>query len=164
MERSMSIETLLDQMEGAHHQHYSDGDAQLRPFIMLINDQDQLHTYTEVPMGEDRSATVLAILDAVVATRSPGYIFSSEAWLSVVDKKDFPTMPRPRDDPQKQEVLIMEGNTFTETSMRVYDIVRDDAGKVTELRRKTDTGKNIHSRYDIFPRPKHDLEDFLNKA
>ncbi len=69
-----------------------------------------------------------------------------------LDSDDF---VMPRNDPARQEVLIMEVNSFAATAMRIYDIIRDAEGEVTDLRRRDMNGLRMHSRFDIFPRPKH---------
>jgi hypothetical protein len=156
----MAMKDVLDRMEQVHRERYASDDSQIAPFIMLLDDQEEMTTYVQLPMGDDRQATVLAIASAVLTTQSYGYVFSSEAWMAVVNREKWESgdHPMPSADPERQEVLIMEGNSFAESVMRIFAIERDSAGKVTNLRRKTDMEEGslrMHSRFDIFPRPQH---------
>ena len=139
---SVAIVDAMDAMEMAHRAHYKGKVDQLVPFCALINADGSIHTIMNMPMA---------------TTGCFGYIFNSEGWMKIVEGEDARNGKlgvMPRDSESRKEVLIMEGHTYKEVSMRMFEIERDwTTGEVTNLRRMEDmeAGVQMQSRFNIFP-------------
>lgn len=156
---SVAIVDAMDAMEMAHRAHYKGKVDQLVPFCALINADGSIHTIMNMPMANDdeKDAGVMALVLAMATTGCFGYIFNSEGWMKIVEGEDARNGKlgvMPRDSESRKEVLIMEGHTYKEDSMRMFEIERDwTTGEVTNLRRMEDmeAGVQMQSRFNIFP-------------
>lgn len=102
----------------------------------------------DTPMGEARETlmkmTGEKIAQEVNSIGKPEEIYLvSEAWMSVVKKKDQGNFVRPSEDPNKKEVMIVSyidvGKMLDEhkpnAGMSSYEMVRDEKGKVIDLKK-----------------------------
>lgn len=124
---------------------------QMQPFIMLFDQNGKLGETVFLNITEDRSHAISEITVAVIATQSFGYVFASEAWMAMQDKGEDMTV-MPSKNPKRQEVLIVECDTFLETNTRLYSMQRDQSGQLTDLVLLDDlmNGTVLESRFDIF--------------
>lgn len=69
------------------------------------------------------------------AGRLRSVYFVTEAWLSQAQEGKLPDMP-PSQDPQRKEVLIVDGveAKSRQTRVAIYEMVRDEQGNLREIR------------------------------
>lgn len=149
----LQIERVMD----VYRAFYEKTNDQMSPFCTLFDRDGEITTILQMPMGNDeqKDQGVLALTMAMVATKSFGYVFTSEAWLKVISKAEAKDGIKvmPRDSEDRREVVIVEAHTYDEDLISVFDIVRDwNTGNVTDLVKNKDMdGGQMQSRFNIFP-------------
>lgn len=124
----LARETLL---RDGHHVPTLIIDGSARPVVVQI---DGL-----APTFEGRAQQMFVAGQAIArdghAGRLRSVYFVSEAWLSHAQEGKLPDVP-PSQDPQRQEVLIVDGIEVKSrrTRVAIYEMLRDDQGHFREIR------------------------------
>jgi hypothetical protein len=131
----------LDEMIEAMHTHaravlIGDEKAQVLPFFH-VQFKDRPDSIVPTPWRDDRekSAIVRSIREAMRLVRPSivNYAFLSEAWLAQYDHAPRPGMVMPRERETKREVVVVSAGDHERAKMKVWEIVRDDKGRPSDL-------------------------------
>jgi hypothetical protein len=131
----------LEQMIEAAHQHarhvlVGSATAQIEPFFH-IQFKSRPDAIIAAPWTDERhkAASLYAVRFMLKVHRHDvvNYFVLSEAWVAAQDHppRDGDLMPSERED--KKEVVVVSAGDHEGARMKVWEIVRDDRGRVTNL-------------------------------
>jgi hypothetical protein len=131
----------LDQMVAAMHAHarrvlIGSASEQIVPFFH-VQFKDQPDAVMPAPFNDERtkSAFINALREALKMFRSSvvNYACISEAWMAVQDhplrEGDLPPSKRET----KKEIVVVSAGDRAGAQVKVWEIIRDDQGRVTDL-------------------------------
>ena len=131
----------LDQMIEAMHEHakhvlIGHADQQLAPFfhIQFKNRPDHI---MPAPFSDERQKS--AFIKAVRMTLGAfggsvvNYAMISEAWMLEQDHRPREGDLMPSESERRKECVIVSAGDHQRAAMKMWEIVRDDQGRVTEL-------------------------------
>lgn len=85
-----------------------------------------------------KSLSIMAAGAILHTEKCDASIFTSEVWMSVVEKDDakdidLDSLPRPSQDPKREEALLVEVSSPDHYIVAMFKMVRDADGKLTSL-------------------------------
>jgi hypothetical protein len=131
----------LDQMIEGMHAHaratlIGKNDEQILPFFH-IQFKDRPDAVMATPWGGERekSAMIAAIRASLKEFRKSvvNYAFVSEVWVAEYDHKPGQRDLMPSERETRREMVIVSAGDHTDARMRMWEIIRDDKGVVTDL-------------------------------
>lgn len=154
----ISLKDTLAKVMFIHEQRYATDSSELQPFVLLFKD-DEMVGMVGLEMAQDQEAKIAMVhaIRAFIAENGiTATVFSSEAWMSVLDPEAYNSddYVRPSQDPKRVEVLIVEArdeNGGLEHAMR--KIIRDEAtGRVRLKEYDKDLNQGFASSiFEFFP-------------
>jgi hypothetical protein len=137
MRSNLSLDELVEMgLKHAKNVLIGKSDAQLTPlFHIQFNDRPPAITPTPWSSDRDKSAIIAAMRMALKISRSSvvNYSFLSEAWVAVQSHRprDSDLPPSERED--RKECVVVSAGDHDGARLRMWEIVRDDRGRVTDL-------------------------------
>lgn len=137
-----TLEAMLDnEFEMARRYFIEKGNDELYPtWTMLTASGQTMVVVTPFEGGGENKPVVAAAMRMLMArTHVLRYTFASEAWAVAATEEerqsgDFDETP-PSQRPDRVEILVILGSDNAgNTRARTYEMIRDDAGKLTDLR------------------------------
>jgi hypothetical protein len=131
----------LDQMIESMHEHakhvlIGHNDEQLLPFFH-VQFKDREDAVIPAPFTDERqkSAFIRAIRMSLKMFKPSvvNYAFVSEAWVATQTHRPRPGDLTPAQREDKRECVVVSGGDRDRATMKMWEIVRDDKGRVTDL-------------------------------
>jgi hypothetical protein len=145
-----SLDEMVDQLH-AHARRVLIGSAseQIVPFFH-VQFKDQPDAVMPAPFSDERTkdAFIKALREALKMCRSSvvNYACISEAWMAVQDhplrEGDLPPSKRET----KKEIVVVSAGDCAGAQMKVWEIIRDDKGRVTDLVENKDITDHFEGR------------------
>jgi hypothetical protein len=119
-------------------------DEQITPTFHVVagNGQNAL-VLTPFNGEQEKEMVAKAMRRMMQEVNAIRYTFTSECWMAVLDKGEWEHDKRPPSQRDTRiEALVIVGCDDDRTSTAIYEIVRDDEGTITDLKRK-DMGESM---------------------
>jgi hypothetical protein len=132
-----SLDAMVDGMAD-HARHVLIGSAtkQIVPFFH-IQFKDRPDAIMPAPFSDERSkaAFIAAMREAMKAFKPSvvNYAFLSEAWTLEQDHEPREGDLPPSESERRKEVVIVSAGDHERATMKMWEIIRDDQARVTEL-------------------------------